>query len=189
MGTLEAQQRELDELRQAAGTFSDSLRLFDTADFYVAQDEGSQTNTELDYVIQYCQQYLTLKTSLWAELKEMQHFVREELSQPFIVQDSASEVVERAELMSERLLGIQRGLSEIRRRTEQYLEEGLTINQEANRVIEFADPVVFSLRQTNDTEDDENELESDEPAPGELASVAFSDLKLLIFVYKRVFRE
>ena len=38
--TLEAQQKELDELKQSAGTFSDSLRLFDTADFYVAQDEG-----------------------------------------------------------------------------------------------------------------------------------------------------
>lgn len=85
LSTLEVQQRELNELKQSAGTFSDSLRLFDTADFYVAQDEGSQTNTELDYVIQYCQQYLTLKTSMWEEIKEMQCFIREELSQPFMI--------------------------------------------------------------------------------------------------------
>ena len=101
--TLEAQQKELDELKRSAGTFSDSLRLFDTADFYVAQDEGSQTNTELDYIIQYCQQYLTLKTNMWAEVEEIQRFIREELSKPFMVQESARDVVERAELINERL--------------------------------------------------------------------------------------
>lgn len=106
LDTLEAQQRELDELRQAAATFSDSLRLFDTADFYVAQDDGSQTNTELDYVLRYCQQYLTLKTRMWTEFKDMQRFIRDELSLPFIVQESASGVVARAELMSERLSDI-----------------------------------------------------------------------------------
>lgn len=61
-------------------------------------------------------------------------------------------MVARAELMSERLSDIQRALGEIRRRTEQFLEEGLTINQEANRVIEFADPIVFSIRRRDDSE-------------------------------------
>lgn len=79
-------------------------------------------------------------------------------------------------------------MSEIRRRTEQYLEEGLSINQEANRVIEFDDPVVFSLRQKEEAES-ENEMEIEDLGPEDLASTAFSDIKLLVFVYKRVFRE
>ena len=79
-------------------------------------------------------------------------------------------------------------MSEIRRRTEQYLEEGLSINQETNRVIEFDDPVVFSLRQKEEAES-ENEMEIEDLGPEDLASTAFSDIKLLVFVYKRVFRE
>ena len=79
-------------------------------------------------------------------------------------------------------------MSEIRRRTELYLEEGLSINQEANRVIEFDDPVVFSLRQKEEAES-ENEMEIEDLGPEDRASTAFSDIKLLVFVYKRVFRE
>ena len=89
-------------------------------------------------------------------------------------------------------------------------------------MIEFADPVVFSIRRREDAEtgdaleatnapendlnaenqepranEEQNQIQNvsdilDQNAPADaedLASAAFSDLKLLVFVYKRVFRE
>ena len=188
LSALEAQQKEMDELRQSAKTFTDSLKLFDTADFYVTQDEGSQTNTEIDYIIDYCQQYLTLKTSMWAEIKDMQTFIREELSKPFIIQENIQEVIDRASQINERLANVQFGLDAIQRKTQQYLEENLSINQEANRVIEFGDPIVFSLQQNVNAETGD-ELEMDDLSIGEHGQVTFSDVKFLVFVYKRMFRE
>ena len=48
--------------------------------------------------------------------------------------------------------------------------------------------MVFSLRQKEEAES-ENEMEIEDLGPEDLASTAFSDIKLLVFVYKRVFRE